>query len=482
MVATATIMPIHVDTSASHLVLTEYHFPVSDLTKPAYEVQKYTSALMVENNRAYVLNDIGTGKTRCALWAYDYLRRKGQAGRMLVVAPLSNLHDPWGKEIRKEFYWYKFRILHGTINFRLRELGEVADIYIINHSGLIKLLPELIARTDIDVVCVDELGAFRNPTSKTLTLPLKELIHSKKRAWGLTGSPIPRAVTDVWAQCSCISPWTIPKRFSWFRDLLMERKSLFKWEPRPGAEEKALACMQPSVRYKLSEIKEMPERTYQYYEAAMSARQGQIYKEMSDNAVALVQNHTIDALNAGAVMSKLLQIALGYVYTREGNVITFDNTPRRQLIVNLIDSCAEKVILFAPFLHALNGLHTTLESNDIEHCIVHGGIKRSDRAEIFSDFQDTGRYKVLLAHPGCMSHGLTLTAATMIIWAGPITNLDTFYQANGRIYRLGQHFKTLIAMIGGSPRERKLYRHLAAKEQIQNRFLELIETQTAEDE
>ena len=250
----------------------------------------------------------------------------------------------------------------------------------------------------------------------------------------------------------------------------------FKWLPKPGAEEKAIKCLTPSVRYKLSDVVELPEKVMNYYEAKLTSEQNKIYDQMNRTAVALIEDDKIDALNAGAVMSKLLQIACGYVYTRDGKVKELDNLPRLQLTIDLIDSSAQKVLLFAPFKSVINGLHRTLESNKIPHLIVHGDVPSKKRGDIFKRFQTQSNEKVLLAHPACMSHGVHLPAASTVIWFGPITSLDTFYQANGRIYRVGQNHKTLIAFIGGSPREKKLYQLLASNEKVQNRFLELIET------
>jgi hypothetical protein len=361
----------------------------------------------------------------------------------------------------------------------MRALNKNVDIYIVNHHGLNIMLWELIKRRDIDLVVVDELSVFRNGRSKTLTLPLKKYIGTVKWAWGMTGSPCPRAVTDVWGQASCISPWTIPTYFSHLRSELMIQKGEFGWYPKPGAIEKAVKCLRPSVRYKLSDVAEIPEQQHLYYEAPLTKEQQDLYDQMSRTAVAMVKDHVIDALNAGAVLSKLLQIALGYVYKRDGTVVELPNTPRLQMIVDLIDQCDQKVILFAPFTSAINGLHKTLESNDIGHYIIHGGVSPKRRADIFGLFQDErDDRKVLLAHPGTMSHGLTLTAATTTIWAGPLPNLDIFYQANGRTFRVSQKFKTLVAMVGGTAREKLIYKLLGRNESIQHRFLEIIAMET----
>jgi SNF2 family DNA or RNA helicase len=462
-------------------ILSQYKFPVSDLTKPAFQVQKWTSAMLTMEARGYVLNGLGTGKTRCVLWAFDYLRSIGFVNKLLAICPLSAVHRTWGKELIEEFPWLKFEILHGTKNQRLKKLAKNVDVYIINHDGVQVLLDELMGRKDIDCVCADEVATYRNGGTKR-TKKFKQLSMVKGWVWGLTGSPIPRAVTDVWGPCSAITPSTVPNSFTDFRAQLSLKKGPYTWVPKHGAEEYAVSCMRPSVRYRLDEIVELPEQVQSYYEAPLSSNQLLVYEAMQDKAIALIGEKKIDAMNAGAVLSKLLQIALGYVYSRDGTVMTLDNTPRLQLIIDLIDSSEHKVIMFAPFKSAINAFSGVLTANEIEHCIVTGDVTLKERNIIFTEFQDTPKYKVMLAHPACMAHALTLTKATTTIWTGPVTSLDTFSQANARTYRIGQEHRTLIAMVGGTPAERRIYQILGRNEKLQNNFLKLVELLTLKNE
>jgi SNF2 family DNA or RNA helicase len=119
-----------------------------------------------------------------------------------------------------------------------------------------------------------------------------------------------------------------------------------------------------------------------------------------------------------------------------------------------------------------------MQKNKIDHCIVTGDVSMSQRNIFFTQFQDTPKFKVLLAHPVCMAHSLTLTRATTTIWFGPTTSLEIFKQANARTYRLGQDMKTLVAMIGGTTVEKRIYQLLGRNEKIQDRFLELVEDNT----
>jgi superfamily II DNA or RNA helicase len=456
-------------------LVTGYAFP-----EGTFQVQKWTAALFIENTRGYCINELGTGKTRSILFAFDALKKAGLVQRMIVLCPLTAMRRTWYREILLYFPWLKAVILHGSNKIaRAKKLLEKVDIYIINHDGLEVLEESLMERDDIDCVCVDEIGGYRNGRAEKTKL-LRRYVAPKDYVWGLTGSPIPRAVTDVWGPCSCLTPHTVPKFFTIFRDQLMLKKGPFGWTPKPGAEERAVACMQPSVRFKLSDVTELPERVIKYYQADLTPKQAYIYEAMRKQSIALVGEHKIDALNAGAVLSKLMQIALGYVYTRDGKTIHMDNTPRLQLILDLIDSTQRKVLLFAPFKSAVHAFSAFLTSNKVHHAVVTGDTTLKKRDEIFGEFQDTPKYKVITAHPGCMSHSLTLTKANTTVWAGPVTSLETFQQANGRTYRVGQDERTLVAMVGGTAMEEKMYKLLAANEKLQNRFLEIVEAITEE--
>jgi SNF2 family DNA or RNA helicase len=186
----------------------------------------------------------------------------------------------------------------------------------------------------------------------------------------------------------------------------------------------------------------------------------------------------IVALNAGAAMSKLLQIAGGWVYTQAPDFVRLDAAPRVVALVDLIESAEHKVIVFVPYRHMIEGLSTILQlpKINIDHAVVHGDT--TDREKIFYLFQQTEKYKVLLAHPGTIHHGLTLTAADTCIWYLPVPSLDIYDQANARIRRIGQAHKQQLLHLQSTPIEKKLYSLLRAKQKIQTELLNLFEEQT----
>lgn len=449
-------------------ILTHYNWAGG---KP-FDVQKKTCAMLTTNPRAYVLNGMGTGKTKSALWAFDYLRSVGLAQKMLVVAPLSTLNFTWGREVFNTLPHLSCVTLHGSRAKRLARLSENHDIYVINHDGLKVIADELKRRKDIDVLCLDELAVYRNGGSAR-TKVTREVARLMPWVWGMTGSPTPNEPTDAWAQATIVTPNTVPKYFSRFREDLMQRVTQFKWTPKSDAIEKAFAAMQPAVRFTLDDILELPELIERTVDIEMGPNQERIYKHMKDNAYAAIAAQEITAMNAGAVLNKLLQISAGWVYTREKDIVPLDNENRLDALVDTINSTERKVIVFVPFVHALNGIKTRLFEEGIECATVSGETPRSYRDQLFNIFQNTNKLRVLVAHPQCMAHGVTLTAADTIIWFAPTTSLEIFEQANARIRRVGQKHKQLVLMFQSTDAERRMYKRLRAKQKVQNTLLEM---------
>ena len=458
-------------------ILSQYAYPQT-VGKPAFEVQKKTTALLTMAQRAYVLNGMGTGKTKCAVWAFDYLRKQKRANKMLVVAPLSTLTFVWLREIFEVDPAIRAVVLHHTDpKQRRKKLAEDHDIYIINHDGIKVLEKELNARTDIDVICIDELATYRNKSERTKKMVT--LASKKAWVWGMTGSPMPHEPTDVFYQCKVVTPGTVPRYWSHFRsELMYPLGHVQKWVPKPDAVERAYDVLQPAVRFTIDEVQELPPCIERFVDVDMGAIQQKAYKAIVAHCQhAFTNGELVTAANAGAAMSKLLQISMGWVYTTDkaGNskTVPLDNIKRIEALVDAIESTDRKVIVFVPYIHALDGIAQALNKEKIEHAIVSGDTPSKVRNQIFNLFQNTTKLKVLLAHPQCVSHGITLTAADTIVWFGPITSLETYDQANHRIKRVGQKHKQQIIHLQSTSVEKRVYNMLRQKQDVQKSFLQM---------
>jgi SNF2 family DNA or RNA helicase len=441
-----------------------------------FEAQRQTAALLTIYDRAYVLNGMGTGKTRSALFAFDFLRREGLARKMLVCAPLSTLNRTWAHEIFGCFPHLKFAILYGDKNRRLQRLAEDVDVYIVNHDGVGVIFNELLARTDIDVLCLDELAIYRNPTA-VRTKTMRKLASTKRRVWGLTGSPTPNGPTDAYGQLSIITPHAVPMSFRLFREQVMIRVAEYKWIPKPDAMDRVQKLFQPSVRFTLDDVVELPELVMREVQVDMGPKQRALYEQLRKHLHAMVSQKEITVANAGVLTNKLLQCALGWVYTTERGTVALDNDARLEALNDAIESTDRKVIVFVPFIHALEGIAEYLRKHGHEVATVSGETPPGKRTDIFTAFQTLTNPRVIVAHPQCMAHGLTLTAADTIVWFGPFPSLEVFDQANARITRVGQKHRQQVLMFSGTPVESKLYKRLREKQDVQGALLEMLADQ-----
>lgn len=445
-----------------------------------YAVQRKTVEMLVENPRAYVLNHMGTGKTKVALWAWDFLRRNGLAKKLLVVAPLSTLNFVWAREVFSTLVGARVQILHGSRQDRLDRLATDADIYVINHDGLKVIASELGCRADIDTMVLDELAVYRNPSDRSKAM--RKFAERFNIVWGMTGSPMPNEPTDVWSQCRIVTPNTVPKFQTHARDMLMTKinNNAWAWYPKPDAVQRAFSWMQPSCRYALDDVVELPPVISRTIDVPLSAEQDKIYRRVATAMQAEIKDQKITALNAGAAMNKLLQIAGGWVYTKNPEFVRLDPSPRIVAMADLIHSAERKVLIAIPYRHMIEGISKILNMKgvDIEHCVVHGETK--DRDQLFNIYQNTDKYRVMLVHPQCVAHGITLTAADTIIWYLPITSLDIYDQFNARITRIGQNHRQQLLHLQATPVERKIYAMLRAHQKMQAQFLQLVEEATQE--
>jgi SNF2 family DNA or RNA helicase len=445
-----------------------------------YSVQRATCDMLVHSRRAYVFSGMGVGKTKAAIWAFDYLRGEGAARRALVVAPLSILSNVWGRELLMTAPRLRYVILHGTPKQVEKLLKTPHDVAIINPDG-VKSRRDLLIGAGYDTIIVDEASVYRNATSarwKALFVLAKEARY----VWAMTGTPTPRAPSDGHGLLKLMYPdHKLARSFVHFRDHVMTRLSQFRWAPRDDAHDRLKALLQPAVRFQLSDVAELPETVYQYRDVDLGPKQREVYEALRKRAMAMAGQ--ITAANAGALLNKLLQVATGAVYGADGQAILLDGTARLDALKELVSEGSRNFIVFVPFValapvvkEVLDSLSKDGECGPLAVDVVTGQTPSSERNAIFAAFQRPvgGTRRIIVAQPGAMAHGLTLTEADTIVWFGPVNDLEVYAQANARIVRPGQKHKTLIAHLVGSPVERRVYGALKTKQRTQDLLLEVL--------
>lgn len=441
-----------------------------------FEHQRETAAFLTLNRKAAVLNEIGTGKTQSTLWAADYLMRAGVIRKVLILSPLSTLQRVWGDGIFTSLTDRKFVVLHGSSERRMKLLRTEADYYIINHDGFPIIADE--AREMFDLVIVDEAAVYRNAQTQRYKI-FQRFMNMNPQAWLwlLTGTPTPNAPTDAWALAKLIGSPYCTRTFTSFREQVMQKIGQFKWIPRPESLEIVKHVLQPAVRFTRDECFDLPDTIIQTRHVDLTPEQKKHYQAMLKHFCSSVSVDTITAVNEAVKLQKLVQIACGVAYSDDGQTVEIDASPRVKLVRDIIEEAGEKVIVFVPLTGTLHMLEKEL-SKEFTVAVVNGEVSATKRSEIFRAFQHDRNPQVLVAHPGTMAHGLTLTTASTIIWYGPTNSNETYQQANGRIERIGKKHVSNVIHIEGTELERKMYERLQNKQKLQGLLLDLIQEQT----
>jgi SNF2 family DNA or RNA helicase len=454
-----------------------YDWPGRNITP--MEHQKETAAFLNSYRRALCLNGPGTGKTLSALWAADFLLREGIIKRVLVIAPLSTLQSVWAKELKYHLPFRSFQILTGPRERKERLLSLPADFYITNHDGFTSFHHTL---RDFDLVVYDEATALKTPSAQRFRIFQKWMQDHNPWLWMLTGTPISQSPIDAWTLARLVQSPTVPRSFTAFRDMVMNRISLYKWVPRSDALATCKRVLQPSIRYSLDECIELPVTNYVPRETELTPPQQRAYKDMERTAVAVFAKGNVVAANAAVTLGKLLQIACGVIYDNNGGEIGIDASIRYDALLELLEEIgvrqgvgpSEKVIIFVPLRGVQDWLVKALKGSLYEAVAVHGDTSPKERTNIFHRFQNDDALNILVPHPRVAAHGLDLTRSKHVIWFAPIFSLEMYEQANARISRLTTEGKTTIIHLYATPLEKELYRRLQHKKQVLADFLELV--------
>lgn len=412
-----------------------------------------------------------TSKTLSSLWAADYLMRRGEIRKVLISSTLSTLERTWELEILSNLMGRTCTILDGSRKRRLKRLNEDHDFYIINHDGL-KVMEQELVDADFDLVIVDEGAVFRNQKTGLWRSCFNVAgIHTNRWLWWMTGAPMPNEPTDIWGQAKIVRPDTVPRYFGRFRNQVMFKLSQFKWVPVKGYEQIVYNTVRPVIRYERDVCDLPPDHTIEV-ECEMSKDQQAAYKTMADSLVLEVQQQVVTALNEGVKLNKLLQIACGAVYDVDKNVIPLNPEPKFQELDQLFEFSERKLIVYAPFKYCLPMIRDRYKAQGVRVEMISGDTPKAERVRLFRDFQD-GDLEMLVAHPQCMAHGLTLHRSNVIAWWAPIDNYEIYEQACGRIKRPGQVREQFVAHLASSKVEKAVYKRNRNKEKTQGVILDL---------
>ena len=435
----------------------EYDWPSYKPAIPAPMRHQIKAAdFLVRHPRSFFFGDVGVGKTISALWAADYLFQLGEIRRALVVCPLSIINESWGNSIARHFRHLSYTPLVGTAKKRQVAVQNPTNIHIVNFDGVSVLRDEL-AANHYDLVVVDESTAVKS-ASTIRWKALREVVRPEAMLWMLTGSPTPQGPMDAFGQAKLVNPNMPYRTQMMFKMATMQQVTDFKWVPRKESSQIVREVLSPALHINKREVlPDLPPVTNIFRQVEVTPQQKRAFEKMRQVMQAEENGSKITAANAAVQLCKAIQILGGVCYDDEGEAVSFDNRPRVNEMLALLEQSQSKTMVYVPFLHVLESVADALTEAGVQHRIVYGGVPLKERETIFKEFQTTDKFDCILAIPNAMAHGVTATAASTVVWFMPQSRHEIYTQASGRVDRIGQKLPVTLAHLYGHAVEKKMY-------------------------
>jgi SNF2 family DNA or RNA helicase len=209
----------------------------------------------------------------------------------------------------------------------------------------------------------------------------------------------------------------------------------------------------------------------------LTAKQSKAYKQlMNEYAMESKKSGVITVVNEAARINKLIQVGAGFAYTKDGRGEYLDARKRLSAALEISREAEGKIIVFACYKWAVAMLERVF-SHYYRTVAITGQTPKKERDSGITSFRQNPSTRVLIAHPGCMAHGINLQVASTIIWYTPTHSLETYMQANARITRPGQKQHMNIIHLTATPIERRIFKKLARNQKVQNVLLEMFKAQ-----
>lgn len=446
-----------------------------------HNYQKACVEHIIEHPYCGLFLDLGLGKTVTALTAiealmFDYC----EVDSALIIAPKRVAESVWQEEAQnwEHLRHLTFSKIIGTQKQRQEAIRTKADIYIISRDN-IAWLSALYGggKLPFDMVVIDELSSFKSYKSERFKAMRSARLYIK-RLVGLTGTPAPNGLIDLWSQIYLMDRGdrlekTITRyREKYFRPGRTNGNVVYSYDLMSDSEfliHKKIEDI--CISMKAEDYLEMPFRTDNYIKLKMSENIRKQYEDFEKNKVLELlssadEETAINVVNAAALSNKLLQFANGAIYDEERNVYSIHDIKLEALKEIIDDANGQPVLVAWTYQFDRDRIKEYLKAY------------KPRELKTNKDIEDwnAGKVQVMLAHPASAGHGLNLQAGGhIIIWFGQTWSLELYQQFNGRLYRQGQQSHVVINhLILQGTHDEDVIKALKSKDQKQNSLMNSI--------
>lgn len=430
-----------------------------------HDYQKACVSHIISHKFCGVFLDMGLGKTVSTLTAindlmFDYC----EINSVLVIAPKRVAESVWEEEANKwdHLKHLRFSKIIGTAQQRTSALKKKADIYIISRDNIAWLCASCGAgKLPFEMIVVDELSSFKSYKSQRFK-SLKMAQPFFKRFVGLTGTPAPNGLIDLWPQIYLMDRGqrlekTITRyREKYFKPGKTNGHIVFSYTLLTDSEKLIHEKISDiCISMKADDYLKMPLRTDNFIKLRMPADIKKQYEEFEKNKILELINMTelveeldedgviqqierpveVNITNAAALSNKLLQFANGAVYDEQRNVFPIHDI-KIDALKEIVDTSNGSPILVAWTFR--------FDRDRIMEALKEYKPRELNTAKDIEDW-NARKIQVMLAHPASAGHGLNLqTGGSTIVWFGQTWSLELYQQFNARLYRQGQQDHVVI--------------------------------------
>ena len=382
-------------------------------------------------------NGLGLGKTVITLSAARELIDQKAVRKVLVIAPLRVAATVWAEEAAKWDHTSSLRCIKvlGSERDRKTALAADADIYVINRENVSWLVDQYAAsgKWPFDMMVIDELSSFKSSKTERFRA-LRRTLPAVRRVVGLTGTPAPNGLIDLWSQLYLLDRGDrLGKTLGWYRQTFFDPGDrngmiIYNWKPKPGAPEAIYErigdiCMSMTA----DDYLELPDRIDVEASVALVEKAQQAYETLERDLVLPMADEAITAQNAAVLTGKLLQLANGAIYMDDGSY-TWIHNAKLDALEDLVEAAnGEPVLVYYSFRHD--------EERILQRFPKARKLEKPEDVKAWNE----GKVQMMIAHPASAGHGLNLQAGGhIIIWFGLTWSLELYQQANARLHRQGQ--------------------------------------------
>lgn len=436
-----------------------------------HNYQAFASEFILDHEVCCLMLDMGLGKTVITLSAlWELVLDRFDVSRILVIAPKRVAEDTWPKEIAKweHLKGLSFSLVLGNRAEREAALQKRAFLYIINRENVTWLVNNY--RWDFDMVVIDELSSFKSNKAERFK-SMKRVRPQVTRIIGLTGTPAPNSLLDLWPQMYLLDMGKRLGRFiGGFRERFFvpdkrNREIIYSYKPRDGAEDAIYRLISDiCISMKAVDYLDMPERIDNRIEVTMSPKEQKLYDDFQRDMVLSIAGEELDAVNAAALSGKLLQMANGAVYG-DGKKVFPIHDRKLDALEDLVEAANGKPLLVAYwYKHDLQRIQARFKN---ARCI--------DTSKDIDDW-NTGKIPLALIHPASAGHGLNLQdGGCTIVWFGLTWSLELYQQLNARLWRQGQkHTVVINHIVTKGTHDEDVMRALENKDMRQSALIEAV--------